>query len=91
MKSTHEPLLKKALEQAYRLDKDLAGIVLNRFDWRLPDYYHYYYGRYYNKHYHYYGGKNGDSAHSDKDVSMAGRIKRLAMGGKRKHSKRPHA
>ncbi len=56
LRVTHAPLLQRAVDMAYRLEKDVAGIVLNRFEWQSPHYYHQYYSKYYAKHHHYYGG-----------------------------------
>jgi capsular exopolysaccharide synthesis family protein len=85
MKSTHEPLLKKALEMVYRLDKDLAGVVLNRFDWRLPDYYHYYYGRYYSKHYRYYNRNAEQEPPQGRGAALASMLKKRVMGDRHRH------
>ncbi len=82
-KATQEPLLEKALEMMQRLNKEVAGVVLNRFDWRAPDYYHYYFGKYHAKHYHYYGGKPVPPTVLDKAAATARKVTRRAMGQKK--------
>jgi tyrosine-protein kinase Etk/Wzc len=80
VKITQKPLLERALEMMQRLNKEVAGVVLNRFDWRAPDYYHYYYGKYHAKHYHYYGGNPAAPTVLDRAASTARKMTRRAIG-----------
>lgn len=45
--TSHLPLVQESLEQLRRQDHEVAGLVMNRYEWR---------NRYYYNHYHYYQG-----------------------------------
>jgi tyrosine-protein kinase Etk/Wzc len=84
MRSTHIPMFLKGIEELSRLDQEVAGIALNRFDWRVA----YAYKHYYRAHYHYYGEERSDPAGPEKLLAA---VKRLAgrLGGKRARPKGP--
>lgn len=89
MKMTHLPLLERAVDMAYRLDKDVAGIVLNRFEWQSPHYYHYYYSKYYKRHSHYYGGKAQDPTFLEKTMAAGKSITDRIAGRRENAPRRP--
>jgi capsular exopolysaccharide synthesis family protein len=59
---THLPLMLQALQQFSRIDRAVAGAVLNQFEYER----HYYYRDYYYRHYHYYYGKQPPKTWWDK-------------------------
>lgn len=89
MKQTHMPLLERAVEMAYRLEKEIAGIVLNRFEWKSPHYYHYYYSKYYSNHYHYYNGKPKDLTLFGKVTAATEAITGRFTGRKKRYPRKP--
>jgi capsular exopolysaccharide synthesis family protein len=66
MNQTQMPLLERAMDLFSQPDHNLAGLVLNRFDWTAPYYYSYYYRNYYARHYHYYQGQALDPSFAEK-------------------------